>query len=248
MKLLPVSLHLLFHLLSKPRLLSAECYLINGTRDPSLEIQPCNRYQFSTCCAINKTTVGKPFVMGDDLCNANGLCQNWQTEGDKTWDSWFRGGCSDPTWENPNCLKGADNCCQNSSATFKLAATAGATTSSVLLLTSSASSLSSTLFITTPISLSMSPSSAQASATSSPSPGFSKLGVGLGVTFGFLVLASLVAGLVYWRRTQKKKTSHGQGKEDNNGPSELATKDNRPELEATRVVVEADGAPVSELP
>lgn len=102
--LMRISFHAL-SLLSFIQLVTADCYFLNGTLNPDLETQPCNRYQDSTCCSNNKTTVGQTFPVANDVCNPNGLCQNWQTQGDTTYVTWWRGGCSDPTWNSPYCLK-----------------------------------------------------------------------------------------------------------------------------------------------
>jgi DUF2075 family protein len=68
-------------------------------------MQPCNQYGPSTCCSTNKTQIGKPFAVANDVCNPNGLCQNWQTGDGKTYVTWWRKGCSDASWETENCLR-----------------------------------------------------------------------------------------------------------------------------------------------
>ena len=82
------------------------CYAPDGSLMQGTAAQPCNQIQgtFSTCCATDLTS--KPGVV-QDICTTNGLCQNYWTyySGQRLLTYW-RGGCSDPTWNSPFCLKG----------------------------------------------------------------------------------------------------------------------------------------------
>ena len=45
--------------------------------------------------------------MVQDICTTNGLCQNyWTYYSGRRLLTYWRGGCSDPTWNSPFCLKG----------------------------------------------------------------------------------------------------------------------------------------------
>lgn len=80
----------------------AGCYLPNGT-DTNLAHETENQYlscnhtwpgaQHSMCCRT---------AAGQDTCLDNGLCQNVPVGPDSLI---WRESCTDPTWEDPGCLR-----------------------------------------------------------------------------------------------------------------------------------------------
>jgi len=89
------------------RLISANCYNINGNIVTSSDVVPCNNIagMISMCCATNRGT-SSPYT--PDTCLPNGLCQNLftnQTTGKPDTNYW-REGCSDSGWNNQFCLEG----------------------------------------------------------------------------------------------------------------------------------------------
>ncbi|KAF3308191.1 hypothetical protein TWF173_001659 [Orbilia oligospora] len=75
------------------------CYYPDGRLRNSTDYQPCNNVvgQHSMCCALaNRGS-------GGDLCLPNGLCSAFTADGSQT--ALWRESCTDPTWEDPACLK-----------------------------------------------------------------------------------------------------------------------------------------------
>jgi len=76
--------------------LTPTCYMPNGTAvttDPCCDgaYSPCNGT--GMCCAL-----GRP-VLHINSCLGNGLCEDVST-------GWiWRESCTDPTWQDPRCLK-----------------------------------------------------------------------------------------------------------------------------------------------
>jgi hypothetical protein len=75
----------------------------DGTQITDIAYQPCdnNPSRDSVCCGTNHQGAGQTKVT-DDVCEANGLCQNYEpfdgtNEGVQMW---WRQGCTDPTWES----------------------------------------------------------------------------------------------------------------------------------------------------
>lgn len=80
------------------------CYAPNGSStNEQLNVTegaiyaPCdNTADVSMCCAVGPSRDGTT-----DICLENGLCRN-----DILWDGLFwRESCTDPTWEDPACIK-----------------------------------------------------------------------------------------------------------------------------------------------
>jgi hypothetical protein len=83
------------------------CYNRDGTQITDIAYQPCdnNPSRDSVCCGTNHQGAGQTKV-ADDVCEANGLCQNYEPF-DGTNDGvkmWWRQGCTDPTCESEECL------------------------------------------------------------------------------------------------------------------------------------------------
>jgi hypothetical protein len=95
------------------------CYNRDGTPITDIAYQPCNNdtSRDSVCCGTNHQGAGQTNV-ADDVCEANGLCQNYESfdgtnEGVKLW---WRQGCTDPTWESAECL---GNVCDDALVSYK---------------------------------------------------------------------------------------------------------------------------------
>ncbi|KAK6363338.1 hypothetical protein TWF730_000774 [Orbilia blumenaviensis] len=75
------------------------CYYPDGSLRNSTDYQPCNnvRGQHSMCCAIANRGSGA------DICLSNGLCSGATADG--VGRALWRESCTDPTWEDPACLK-----------------------------------------------------------------------------------------------------------------------------------------------
>ncbi|KAK6356987.1 hypothetical protein TWF718_001320 [Orbilia javanica] len=75
------------------------CYFPDGSLRNSTDYQPCNnvRGQHSMCCAIANRGSSA------DICLSNGLCSGATADGEGR--ALWREGCTDPTWEDPACLK-----------------------------------------------------------------------------------------------------------------------------------------------
>ncbi|KAF3085637.1 hypothetical protein TWF569_008367 [Orbilia oligospora] len=75
------------------------CYFPDGSLRNSTDYQPCNnvRGQHSMCCAIANRGSSA------DICLSNGLCSGATADGESR--ALWREGCTDPTWEDPACLK-----------------------------------------------------------------------------------------------------------------------------------------------
>ncbi|KAF2093989.1 hypothetical protein NA57DRAFT_80992 [Rhizodiscina lignyota] len=246
-----------------PALIEAACYMPNGTEVPGDSVQPCNQVQntHSTCCGTNFTKTD----LANDICDANGLCQNWVTYPDgRTEKSWYREYCTDQTWNTPFCLKnvcftngtewgktalsqcsdgtwccGSDEestCCQTGSNKFRLAATVGASTST---------STQSTSTTSTPRKTS-STSSASASATSlsrntSITDG-AKAGIAVGVVVGTVALAGF--GYLIWRRIKHNSVTSDTLREKGLEPNKSLLPY---EIDGNIAPMEADGTPRAEI-
>jgi hypothetical protein len=66
-----------------------QCYYPDGSKAVNYRYVPCTNDTFSACCNPNEY----------DICQPNGLC--WWPGG----SSLYRGACTDPTWQSPNCPK-----------------------------------------------------------------------------------------------------------------------------------------------
>jgi len=78
----------------------ATCYQRNGTEISSQDYQPCTSSAGATsmCCATSR--------LNADLCLPSGLCVGGaDTAGGRLF---WRESCTDPTWQDPACLKICD--------------------------------------------------------------------------------------------------------------------------------------------
>jgi hypothetical protein len=89
-----------------------KCYSRNGTLITDIAYKPCGSdpERDTFCCGTNHQGAGHRLV-SDDVCEFNGLCQNYEpydgkNEGVKLW---WRQGCTDETWESKYCLKDVCN-------------------------------------------------------------------------------------------------------------------------------------------
>lgn len=70
-----------------------------GDTIPNPFLTPCNNEtSFSTCCRAQET------------CLPNGLCENVQIDNGTTTYTYFREGCTDPSWNSPSCLTPLNTC------------------------------------------------------------------------------------------------------------------------------------------
>lgn len=104
---MPAVVHLLaVILLTLPQLAAGRsCYTRNGTQIADIAFQPCSSSGDSACCATNNGGAGK-IGIANDVCDPNGLCRNFEgfdgsNEGEIVW---WRKGCTDPSWNSPDCL------------------------------------------------------------------------------------------------------------------------------------------------
>ncbi|KAH8722911.1 hypothetical protein GQ44DRAFT_729061 [Phaeosphaeriaceae sp. PMI808] len=240
------------------------CYKPDGSLNTYAPVQPCNQVagSFSMCCGTNHTAKG----IAKDVCTPNGLCQNFITyPSGKTFTTYWRATCSDPTWNSPFCLKnicfddldlhghktiqnctdgtwccGADetaSCCSNGSPKIKLAATVGLPVSS----SASSSSSSTPTFSQTSPSTSPSTSNTPSDSPSGMSIG-AKAGIGIGVALGVCILIGILVGL-YVRRSRQNKLNGGINQDYQYGKPELDGSTVKYRSDAT--IVESDSRPKS---
>jgi hypothetical protein len=198
----------------------ATCYMPNGTAETDPLFVPCNRVGStdSMCCRTS------------DICLPNGLCLNYNQNSPFYW----RESCTDPTWQSPYCLNlclspneinpgeagnafvlmiqcpddswccGGINdnvplCCQQKRGVM-LAATIGVTSTAAPA--SSATTTYSSTTASTFIPTSTSTSQADTGLTSS-----AKIGLGVGLSLGGVLVAAAITWLVVKRR-QRRQAQH----------------------------------------
>ncbi|KAF2150174.1 hypothetical protein K461DRAFT_323620 [Myriangium duriaei CBS 260.36] len=82
---------------------AATCYMSNGTAQ-SDAFKPCQSFHGSYCCELNVNVTVNNVTQVEDACLDNGLCKMVE---DKTGIiSYWREGCSDPSWPSDWCLTG----------------------------------------------------------------------------------------------------------------------------------------------
>ncbi|KAF2680488.1 hypothetical protein K458DRAFT_421426 [Lentithecium fluviatile CBS 122367] len=222
----------LFFLLAVSREVSGYCYTRNGTTIKSEAYQPCNKTTpDSQCCGTNHSGAGDTGV-ADDVCESSGLCQNFEgfdgtNEGQQLW---WRGGCTDPTWQSPYCLKdvcngteyatdnapvincggnawccGDSSCCDDKFGIFQLAETVGPTSTSTSS-TPTPTPTSSTSTTPTPApAVTTSPAETTAAATGSSglSTG-AKAGIGVGAAVLVILAIAVVFLVIRLKKTKKE--------------------------------------------
>ncbi|KAF2114735.1 hypothetical protein BDV96DRAFT_632194 [Lophiotrema nucula] len=211
------------------------CYFPNGTQEVDDAYQPCSQISghSSMCCGTNHAGAGDRNV-ADDVCETNGLCQNWQTlSNGTTIETRFRGSCTDQSWKSGECLRdvctddkwedqdghafmvqcsddtwccGRNNegCCGNAEEVFRLAATVGITSTTISHTSVSSSSTS----VSTP--LVQTTQDSVTATSSSPSDAHSSsltTSSKIGIGVGIPIGVILVATLIgLWLLRRRKRT------------------------------------------
>jgi hypothetical protein len=84
---------------------SSTCYNPDWTPFTSPAFQPCDQFNnvYSMCCGTNHTDDG----VARDICEPSGLClgQFFNSNGSYLGPADWREGCTDQTWQSPNCLR-----------------------------------------------------------------------------------------------------------------------------------------------
>jgi hypothetical protein len=235
---------------------SAACYTPEGldrnamfNESDGYLYAPCdNVVAVSMCCAIGP---GRVAAGSADNCIPGGLCYN------ELANLYWRESCTDPTWEDPACIKlfvngtgvtdvaitpcddgswcdgvgeGSVDCCKAGDGLFVVNGTE--TTQNPNSTTISSSSMLSTTTATPTTSSFSSPSASAISTTSGPG-GLSsgtKIGLGVGIGVGVSAVLAIIGVCLLARHSRRTRDAHTDSRPDAAGPWAVQ----QPELKVAR--------------